>query len=103
MNKQNIITINGNKMLKNLYLICTVIILLLLSGCTNDTQPAVNTNKNITYQPIKIDPAPPVVKSESMIDVDKVDMDKYERDQKQMSDFDKYMASCERRLRSKGL
>jgi len=84
-------------MLKNQYLIGTAT-LLLLSGCTNDTQPAVNTNKNITYKPIKIEQTPPVVKSDSMIDVDKVDMDKYERDQKQMSDFDKYMVSRERRL-----
>jgi len=85
-------------MLKNQYLIGTAMTLLLLSGCANDTQPVVNTNKNITYQPIKIEQTPPVVKSDSMIDVDKVDMDKYERDQKQMSDFDKYMVSRERRL-----
>jgi PBP1b-binding outer membrane lipoprotein LpoB len=88
-------------MLKNQYFIGTAMTLLLLSGCTNDTQPAVNTNKNITYQPIKIDPAPPVVKSESMINIDKADMDRYERDQSQLRDFDKYMQERDRRLRNK--
>ena len=85
-------------MLKNQYIIGTAAMtLLLLSGCTNDAQSAVKTNKKVIYKPVKIEQTPPVVKSESIIDIDKVDMDKYKRDQKQMSDFDKYMLSRKRR------
>jgi len=76
-------------------------VLLLLSGCTNDTQPTVNTNKKIAYKPIKIDQTPPAVKSESMVDIEKADMDRYERDQNQLRDFDKYMQERDRRLRNK--
>jgi PBP1b-binding outer membrane lipoprotein LpoB len=87
-------------MLKNKYLVATSTLLLLL-GCANDTQPAANTNKNITYKPINIDQTPPIVKSESMINIDKADMDRYERDQSQLRDFDKYMQERDRRLRNK--
>ena len=52
---------------------------------------------------MKLSKEVPEVKHEPMIDIDidKEDMDKYERDQKHMRDFDKYMQARERRLRNK--
>ena len=74
----------------------------LLAGCAQESQKVqVKTDKQSVYTPIKVSDEVPEVKHKAMIDIDKEDMNRYEKDQKNMSDFDKYMQARERRLRNK--
>jgi len=88
-------------MLKKIYIMNTVIASTLFFGCTNSTDVKVAENKNVKYQPMKINNIPPAPKQESIIDIDKADMQKHKRDLKELSDFDKYMRGRDIRLRDK--
>ena len=77
-------------------------LILFLAGCAQESQKVqVKTDKQNVYIPMNVSDEVPEVKHEPMIDIDKEDMNRYEKDQKNMSDFDKYMQARERRLRNK--
>ena len=77
-------------------------LILLLAGCAQNGQKVqAKIDKQNVYIPMKISEEVPEIKHEPIIDIDKKDMEQYERDQKHMSDFDKYMQERDRRLRNK--
>ena len=77
-------------------------LILFLAGCAQESQKVqVKTDKQSVYTPMKVSGEVPKVKHDPIIDIGKKDMEQYERDQKHMSDFDKYMQERDRRLRNK--
>jgi len=73
-----------------------------LVGCAHNSQNIQSKiEKKRVYTPMKVSEEIPEVKHEPIIAIDKEDMDRYERDQNNMRDFDKYMQERDRRLRSK--
>jgi len=86
-------------MLKYIYIAGTILFVLSLVGCTNTENPNPSPNKKIVYKPMKITPAHHPIKSEPIIDINKDDVEKYRRDQGQMSDFEKHAHAVDRRLR----
>ena len=88
--------------MKNITVIIGMSLISILVGCAQNSQKVqVTTDKQSVYTPINVSDEVSEVKHEPMIDIDKEDMNKYEKDQKNMSDFDKYMQARERRLRNK--
>ena len=80
----------------------TIIGLVLFAGCVQQSQQVrAKTEKQKVYTPMKVSKETPQVKHESIIDIDKNDVEQYERDQAQMSDFEKHMQARERRLKRK--
>ena len=74
--------------------------LLYLSGCAQESEQIEPTSDGQTvYTPMKVPEVPPTVKHESVIDHQK-EIEKYEKEQAQMSDFDKYMRSRDIKLRN---
>ena len=75
--------------------------LLYLSGCAQDgKQIEPMSEEQAVYTPMKVPEVPPTVKHESVIDHQK-EIEKYEKEQERMSDFDKYMRSRDIKLRNK--
>jgi len=82
-------------MLKKQFLIITAIALLLLSGCVNNSQATAKADNKLIYQPVNVAHTQPVVKSDHVIHLKNVD-NSYKNEQKQITDFDKYLASRNR-------
>ena len=65
---------------------------LFLSGCLNNAeiQPSNDDNKNISFQPMTIDKAPPKVKEEHFIEpTSNEEIEAYQKEQERLSDFEK--------------
>ena len=74
---------------------------LYLSGCVQESkQIEPVSDEHAVYTPMKVPEVPPTVKHESVIDHQK-EIEKYEKEQAQMSDFNKYMRSRDIKLRNK--
>ena len=87
--------------MKNITVIIGMSLISILLGCAQNSQKLqVKIDKQSVYTPMKVSEEVPEVKHKSIINIDKEDMDKYERDQNGVRDFDKYMAEREKRLRN---
>jgi len=86
-------------MSKNTYLTVIFVTLFVLTSCTDDAQPKTKTDKKKTYKPIPLNDVPAAPRSQMPVEVKEADVEKYQKEEAQMSDFEKHAQSVSRRHR----